>query len=97
MELEVLKQNIPNTYILRPSIISGDRNENRIGEKVGLVIFKLLQPLFIGKLKKYKTIKAKEIAQSMINLSNSKTSKEKIITSNKIREISKNNKLLKIK
>ena len=97
MELEVLKQNIPNTYILRPSIISGDRNENRIGEKVGLVIFKLLQPLFIGKLKKYKTIKAKEIAQSMINLANSKTSKEKIITSNKIREISKNNKLLKIK
>ena len=89
MEQEVFQQNILNTYILRPSIIGGNRKENRLLEKIGLAIFKIIQPLFIGKLKQYKIIKAEEIAQAMLNLANSKTSKEKIITSDKIREISK--------
>ncbi|MBI9040980.1 nucleoside-diphosphate sugar epimerase [Lutibacter sp.] len=89
MELGVLQKNITNTYILRPSIIGGERKESRLLEKIGLVIFKVIQPLFIGKLKQYKIIEAKEIAQAMLNLANSKTSKEKIINSDKIREISK--------
>ena len=90
MEQEVLHQNIPNTYILQPSIIGGNRNETRIGEKIGLIIFKLIQPLFIGKLKKYKIIEAEEIAQAMFNLANS-NEKTQIITSDKIKEISKMN------
>ena len=89
MQQEVLKQNIPNTFILQPSIINGNRNETRIGEKIGLIIFKLIQPLFIGPLKKYKVIKAEEIAQAMLNLANTKTINKNIITSNYIKEISK--------
>jgi uncharacterized protein YbjT (DUF2867 family) len=89
MQQEVLKQNIPNTFILQPSIIDGNRNETRIGEKIGLIIFKLIQPLFIGPLKKYKVIKAEEIAQAMLNLANTKTINKNIITSNYIKEISK--------
>ena len=86
MEQEVLQKNILNTYILQPSIIGGNRNETRIGEKIGLVVFKFIQPLFIGKLKKYKITEAEHIAQAMINLANS-TSKKQIITSEKIKEI----------
>lgn len=89
MQQEVLKQNIPNTFILQPSIIEGNRNETRIGEKIGLIIFKLIQPLFIGPLKKYKVIKAEEIAQAMLNLANTKTINKNFITSNYIKEISK--------
>jgi len=89
MERDVLQQNIEKTYILQPSIIGGNRNEARIREKIGLAVFKIIQPLFIGKLKQYKIIEAENIAQAMINLANSKKSKEKIITSDKIREISK--------
>lgn len=89
MQQEVLKQNIPNTFILQPSIIDGNRNETRIGEKIGLIIFKLIQPLFIGPLKKYKVIKAEKIAQAMLNLANTKTINKNIITSNYIKEISK--------
>ena len=87
MEQAVLQQNILNTYILRPSIIGGDRKESRPLEKIGLVIFKIIQPLFIGKLKQYKIIEAVDIAQAMLNLANSKTSKEKIITSDKIKKL----------
>lgn len=89
MQQEVLKQNIANTFILQPSIIDGNRNETRIGEKIGLIIFKLIQPLFIGPLKKYKVIKAEEIAQAMLNLANTKTINKNFITSNYIKEISK--------
>lgn len=88
MEQAVLSTNIKNTYILQPSIIEGDRKETRIGEKIGLVIFKLIQPFFFGKLKKYKITEAEHIAQTMINLANS-TLKERIITSDQITKISK--------
>jgi len=88
MERDVLQQNIKNTYILQPSIIGGNRKETRIGEKFGLVIFKLFQPFFIGKLKKYRLTEAEDIAQAMINLANSTSIKTKI-TSDQITKISK--------
>lgn len=87
MEQEVLQQNIPNTYILRPSIIGGNRKESRILEKLGLLIFKVIQPFFIGKLKQYKITEAEDIAKAMLNLTRSKTSEKQIITSNMIKEI----------
>jgi uncharacterized protein YbjT (DUF2867 family) len=80
MEQAVLSEKIEKTHILQPSIIGGNRQEQRIGEKIGLIVFKLFQPLFFGKLKKYRITEAKHIAQAMINLANS-TSTEKIITS----------------
>lgn len=89
MERDVLAQNIPNTYIMQPSIIGGDRKETRIGEKIGLVVFKIFEPLLMGKLKKYSMIEAESIAQAMINLANSNKITEKIIASDYIKEISK--------
>ena len=89
MEHDVLKQNIINTFILRPSLIGGERKESRILEKIGLVVIKIIQPLFIGKLKEYKIIDAENIAQAMINLANTKNNAGVIITSNDIKELSK--------
>ncbi|MDV7186407.1 NAD(P)H-binding protein [Lutibacter sp. TH_r2] len=91
MERDVLSTKIENTYILQPSLIGGNRKEERIGEKIGLIIFKLFQPLFFGKLKKYKITEALSIAKAMVNLANLKPAKRKIITSNYIKQISKIN------
>ncbi|WP_158837476.1 NAD(P)H-binding protein [Polaribacter sp. L3A8] len=91
MEQSVLQQDIKNTFILRPSLIDGERKEQRFLEKIGLVVFKIIQPLFIGKLKKYKIINAESIAKAMIILANNKSNTEVIITSNDIKQISKNN------
>ena len=88
MEQAVLSEKIEKTYILQPSIIGGNRKEQRIGEKIGLVLFKIFQPLFFGKLKKYKITEAESIAQTMINLANS-TSRKKIITSQSIQLLAK--------
>ncbi len=70
MEEGVLKQNILNTVIARPSLITGTRKEQRPLEKAATLLFKGIQFLFIGPLKKYKAIEAKSIAKSMIYLVN---------------------------
>ncbi len=86
MENEVLAQKIEKTYVLRPSLISANRNEKRFGEDVGNAIFKLLNPLMIGSLKKYRTIKAETIAEALCKLPKMDI-KGGIILSDKIKEI----------
>ena len=92
MERDVQKQNIQKTFIFRPSLIGGEREERRTLEKIGLAIFKVIQPLFKGKLKQYKITEPENIAQAMINLANSTSYTEVIITSNDIKRITKNTK-----
>ena len=88
MERDVLKENIKNTYILRPSFIIGDRNEKRIGESIGVGLVKLLRFVLVGKLKKYRTIEAVKIANAMIYLANTKADAH-VIESDKITDFSK--------
>lgn len=83
MEQAVLEANIEHTYILRPSIISGNRKEKRLGEKIGIFVFQLLKPFFFGKLKKYRAVEAKAIARRMIQLCNS-NEKSQIVESDAI-------------
>ena len=92
MERDVLLEKIENTFLLQPSIIEGKRDEQRIGEKIGLAVFKLVQPLFFGKLKKYKITKAEHIAQAMIKLANSPSNKQ-VIASHDIEAIAINTNL----
>jgi uncharacterized protein YbjT (DUF2867 family) len=72
MEQAVLDQKIPHTYILRPSLILGDRNESRMAENAGAFIMKLAGSLLVGKLKTYRAIEADRIAAAMISLAQSK-------------------------
>jgi uncharacterized protein YbjT (DUF2867 family) len=66
VEREVSSVHIPSISILRPSILMGHRKENRLGEKIGIVIMKAVGPLLIGALKKYRGINATHVAQSMV-------------------------------
>lgn len=87
MEQAILREEIPNTYILRPSIIAGNRNKNRMGEKIGIFFTKFLQFLLVGKLKKYRLISADKIALAMLKLANAKPDIT-IIPSDKIETLS---------
>jgi len=78
MEEKVLSYNIKNTFILQPSYIKGDRNENRPLERIYDVLFPLISLFLVGKLKKYKTIKATDIADAMYNLAELKPNIKKI-------------------
>ena len=89
MEEEVLKEGIPFTYILRPSIILGNRNETRLVEDIGKKMMRSFQFLMIGRIKKYKPIEADTISDGMIILANSKPALQ-IIESDRIEELSVN-------
>lgn len=91
MEDTVLLQNIKKTFILRPSLIGGKRQESRPLEKFGLAIFKIMDPLLFGKFKQFKIISPEMIAQAMINLSNKTRYKQVIVNSNDIKQIAINN------
>ncbi len=84
MESSVLEMEIPNTFLLRPSMIMGPRKEKRFGETMGKMIAFIIGPLLVGPLKKYKGIHAETIAKAMINLCNSKSEIKGIIESDKI-------------
>lgn len=86
MEENVLNQNIKNTYILRPSLIYGKRDEKRFLEDIGNKIFDFLSPFMIGFLQKYKPIKASTIANAMHTIAQKKPNKN-IITSDEITKI----------
>ena len=52
VEEELKKLNFLTLGIMRPSFLIGNRKEKRMGEKIGIFIFKMLAPLFLGPLKK---------------------------------------------
>ena len=89
VEEELKRLSFSKLGIMRPSFLMGDRKEKRVGEKVGIFIFKLLSPLFLGPLKKMKPIHSKNVAKAMIKISNSDF-KQHVFESNEIVEISNN-------
>lgn len=70
METAVLAQQIKKTHILQPSLISGHRNERRLGEWIGKQAMKLLNTIMIGSLKKYRSIHPEKIVTTMVWLAN---------------------------
>ena len=86
VEEELKKLNFPKLGIMRPSFLLGDRKEKRIGEKIGIFIFKLLSPLFLGPLKKMKPIHSATVAKAMIRTANEDLEKN-IFESNEIAEL----------
>ena len=87
VEEELKRLNFPKLGIMRPSFLLGDRKEKRIGEKIGIFVFNLLSPLFLGPLKKMKPIHSEIVARSMIKFANEDL-KKNTFESNEIVELS---------
>ena len=64
----------------------GDRKENRVGEKIGILTFRLLSPLLLGPLKKMKPINSETVSKAMIKIANENLGKT-IFESDEIVEI----------
>jgi uncharacterized protein YbjT (DUF2867 family) len=88
VEEELKKLNFPKLAIMRPSFLMGDRKEKRINEKIGIYVFKLLSPLFLGPLKKMKPIHSETVAKAMIVVTKNDI-QQTIFESNEIVEIYK--------
>ena len=86
VEEELKRLNFPKLGIMRPSFLLGDRKEKRVGEKIGIFVFKLLSPLLLGPLKKMKPIQSETVAKAMISSANRNLEKN-IFESNEIVEL----------
>ena len=88
VEEELKRLNFLKLGIMRPSFLLGDRKEKRVGEKIGIFVFKLLTPLLLGPLKKIKPIHSEIVARLMIRVANEDLQKN-TFESNEIIELTK--------
>lgn len=89
VEDELIKLNFSKLSILRPSLLLGTRKNFRLGEKIMQFVMTRINFIFIRKLQKFRPIKAKNIAKSMIKIININY-KIRIFESDKLEYISKN-------
>ena len=71
VEEELNKLNFTKLAVIRPSILLGNRKVFRFGERIGIFVMKILSVFFLGSLKKYKPIKAQNVAKAIANIAQS--------------------------
>ncbi|RHW40108.1 NAD-dependent epimerase/dehydratase family protein [Lysinibacillus yapensis] len=65
LEKELIALELSQLSIVRPSLLLGDRQEFRLGEKMGEWALAIFNPLLVGPLNKYRPIEADQLALAM--------------------------------
>lgn len=65
-EETVSEQGVPQTVIVRPSVLLGRRSERRVGERIAQVGMSLVSGLLSGGYRKYRAIRAEDVARAMV-------------------------------
>lgn len=87
VENAISRLGIKNLNVFRPSLLMGNRKENRTGEKVGIVLAKFVNPFMVGGLRKYRGIKAHDVAKAMLSQAKQLRDGHYVLTSDKIYDI----------
>ncbi|TWR24334.1 NAD-dependent epimerase/dehydratase family protein [Mucilaginibacter achroorhodeus] len=87
VERDVEKVGLPVLHIYRPSMLVGERKDRRIAETIINGLFKVIDPLLVGGLKKYQSIKAPQLAWAMFKKSLDNAEGTFIHTTDKIKLI----------
>ena len=66
MENGVAAAGVGSTYILRPSLLAGEREEYRLAERVGNRVLAVIEPVMLGPLRKYRAVHTKTVARAML-------------------------------
>lgn len=78
-------------FIFRPSILVGNREEFRLGERLGISLALLLSPIMLGVLRKYRPIHGAVVANAMIKKAQSAEKGNIVLESDKIQELGATN------
>jgi len=71
LERDLEKLGIPELHVFRPSLLLGERQEYRRGERFFGYAMKPLNPLLAGPLAKYKAVQADSVAAAMVRAARS--------------------------
>ncbi|MBB2149984.1 oxidoreductase [Pedobacter gandavensis] len=85
-------QSIPfqSIHIYRPSLLDGERKEHRSAERLMIGVMRVLNPILIGALRKYRSIKIENVALAMLKVSLKDNEGVFIYPSDKIEKIATN-------
>lgn len=86
-EDDIAKLGFKSTHIYQPSLLTGDRKEKRLLENAGEFIMKIIGPLLLGSLKKYRSISGKTVACAMHKQSLINSKGKFVYPSDKIKEL----------
>ncbi|OCT14804.1 hypothetical protein A8709_11585 [Paenibacillus pectinilyticus] len=84
VEDRLRKLRLRAVYLLRPSLILGDRDERRLGEKLGILLSRAITPLMVGRLRTYRPIHESTIATGLIRSAKSGQTGVKVLASDRI-------------
>lgn len=54
-------------FIYRPSLLDSERSESRFGERMAILVMRVINPLMIGPLKRYRSIKVQDVAAGIVS------------------------------
>jgi hypothetical protein len=66
MEEAVRQTPFRAVHLFRPSLLLGERSEQRLGERVGAVLLRALRPVLLGPLRRYRAVEATTVARAML-------------------------------
>ncbi len=84
IEDDLSKLGYESLFIFRPSLLLGDRQEQRAGEDVAKNVYRVINPILPAK---YKAIQASDVAGAMLNTAKNSGPGIRIILSDEIRKI----------
>lgn len=65
LQLHLKKTGLTALHIFQPSLLLGERQEFRLGEKAATVLSPVISKVLKGKMKKYKPVEARDVALTM--------------------------------
>ncbi|RYF70382.1 MAG: oxidoreductase, partial [Cytophagaceae bacterium] len=83
VERDLTALNYPALLIFRPSLLLGNRNEKRLGERIGSGVMRLFAPLIPAK---YKAVEAEKVANAMLTTMQQNQSGKHIFESDKLQQ-----------
>lgn len=84
-DLEAL--GLPRLVILRPSLLTGGRDEFRPGEKVSQLLLGITSPLLVGRLGRIRPVSDEQVARAMLGSVKNEGSAVRVIESEDIRSV----------
>jgi uncharacterized protein YbjT (DUF2867 family) len=84
-DLEAL--GLPRLVILRPSLLTGDRDEFRPGEKVSQLLLGITSPLLVGRLGRIRPVSDEQVARAMLESVKNEGPAVRVIESEAIRSV----------
>ncbi|WP_108125851.1 NAD(P)H-binding protein [Saccharospirillum mangrovi] len=66
-EQELMALSFQRLTLMRPSLLLGERKEFRLGERAGELIGRVIWPLLVGPLRRYRPVEAEQVARVLVH------------------------------